>query len=257
MSRYRLYGLAAAILFVVTASAWLCLHNRGKERGKEDRDAKESPHALAKLDKPGPEEASQYTPSLRERERGVREKEESVKKRQEALELLKKDLRNERAALDDLRKQVQDELRQVSRKVAGPSIPTIDPEVQRASARDEAELSRRLHDSETAARNNLLKEAALYETMSPEKTAAILQKMYTDEPDKAVKLLAQMKAPVANDVLAEVSIMNPELSAKLNARMGAARGFSATAPPVAPPAPGLPVAPVPPMPPSYLPPQLR
>ena len=218
MSRFRLYGLGAAILFIVSASAWLWLHNQGKDHVRGDGEAKESPHALAKMEKAGAEEGGQYTPSMRERERGVREKEEALKKHQERLELLKKDLRSERVALDELRKQVQDELHQVSKKIVVAIPQPSDLDSRRAALRDEALIGKSLLDTE-AARNNLVKEVAYYESMPAEKTAAILQQMYANEPDKVVKLLSQMKAAAAMEVLAEVSTANSDLSAQLDTRI--------------------------------------
>src|SRR5438034_324767 len=123
MRRYLLYGLAAAILFVVPASISLWLKNRNaEETGKvgnarpsknDGADAKET--RLSKPEKPNAEGTTALT-NLRDREKAVSEKEEAVNQRQKKLDLIRYDIQKEQAELDELHRQIQEELRAASQK---------------------------------------------------------------------------------------------------------------------------------------------
>src|SRR5205085_12626117 len=62
---------------------------------------------------PGADEAAQLAANLRERLAAVKESEGQVAGRQKQFDLIFKDIRGERAAIDELRKQVNEELKAV------------------------------------------------------------------------------------------------------------------------------------------------
>ncbi len=63
MRNYLQYGLAAAILFAVSASVSLWLHNRNKDDVSDEADAKDASRFLSKSDKPNAVEVGQFPPS--------------------------------------------------------------------------------------------------------------------------------------------------------------------------------------------------
>ena len=70
---------------------------------------------------PGADEAVQLANSLRERLAGVREKETDLKARQNQLEIIRQDIRGERAAIDELRKQANEELKAIEERLPPPN----------------------------------------------------------------------------------------------------------------------------------------
>jgi hypothetical protein len=235
MRNYLTYGLAAAVLFAISASVSLWLNNKKKDAGNDSG-------AAARSDRPNLDDPAV---SLREREKTVREKEQALKQRQKTLELLDQDIHAERAAMDELNKQIQKELRDAGRRAAVPST-KYESSFTIGSLRDEEVLKKSLAPQDTTANDNLARLAAHYETLQPEQVAAELQKQaYGGDKVAAVKILSLMKKDAADVVLAVVSSADPTLSVELNSQVRSAR----TAPTV-PTTTALPMEPVPPMVPS-------
>src|SRR5947209_88773 len=123
-------SLTALVLFSVSAAAsWLWLSSKTPpaekatagekaELGKLPSGALSAPGTSGPPQKtavkppftPGTDEAVQLANNLRERLAGVREKEAELTARQKQLEIIRQDIRGERAAIDELRKQVNEEL---------------------------------------------------------------------------------------------------------------------------------------------------
>ena len=239
MRHYLQYGLAAAILFAVSASVSLWLQNKNQLG-----EGKETPRPFARIDR---QEAALPSPNQSEREKALRDKEEMLQKRQEKLDLIQQDVRNERAALDELRKQLHDQLHEIGGKASGADAHVHEGDKPHgSSARDEEEIRKHLVATEGAG-SDRAKAAALYENMAPEKAASMLQQMAANSsPEDAVTVLAQMKEDTAELVLAMVSSSDAKLSAQLRARLQATRSGGSTAVPV-PPVPPEPVPPIPPV----------
>jgi flagellar motility protein MotE (MotC chaperone) len=164
----------------------------------------------------GAEEAARLTAELRTRLASAREKERQAAAREKRLELIQQDLRGERAAIDDLRKQVKKELDAVNKALA-------ELERQRAAAPRRAEKSGAEAEARPALpakeqQDNLKKMGAMYSTMPPESAAKILRSLSdTGKMDTAAQLLALMQERQAAKVLTELN--DPVLAAQLLERL--------------------------------------
>jgi flagellar motility protein MotE (MotC chaperone) len=182
------------------------------ERRPAPRDAAQLPLAVRPTYTAGVEETVQLAAGLRDRAAAVREREVQLASRQKQLELVYEDIRSERAAIDELRNQVSDELKAVEEQLA-------------AAERDRAELDLkqqtidgRVTQMDDQEKDNIKKMGGMYDSMAPESAAKILQQM-TDSGnmDTAVKLLGVMKERQAAKVLAEMqdATLAAQLSEKL------------------------------------------
>lgn len=160
----------------------------------------------------GVEETVQLAASLRDRAASVREREIQMAARKKQLELLQEDIRGERTAIDELRKQVAEEMKAAQEQLAG---------AERARAELQAERQKmdghatQMQDQE---KDNIKKMGSMYDSMAPESAAKILQQMTeTGKMDTAVKLLSVMKERQAAKVLAEMA--DPSLAAQLSEKL--------------------------------------
>jgi flagellar motility protein MotE (MotC chaperone) len=228
MKRYLLYGLAGTMLFA--ASATVSLWTQQQLRPKADAEgtttakAGKEPAAKGSSEPPKAEGAEELRPvvrpsgppsaedttrlanALRERLKTVREREEQVGSRQKQLELIYQDIRGERNVLDELRKQVGDEMKALNDKLLSVDRKFGDLEQQRQSAtKTLADVQKRQIDLEGTERKNIDKMATTFGSMSPDAAARILQQMAdSGQLSTAVKLLAQMKEREAAKVLTEI-----------------------------------------------------
>ncbi len=262
MKRLLLYGFVATLLFTVSASLSLWMQGwkfPAEEAGKAAKtpprkaaepgakspgDAAPAPAedlrpAVRPNSLPASEEAVQLANSLRDRIKAVREREEQLNARQKQLELVYQDIRGERTVLDEMRKQVNDELKALTEKLSAVERRFGDLEQEKQTvSKSVADLQKRQIDLDGVERKNIDKMASMYDSMAPESAARILQQMAdSGKMDTAVKLLGQMKERQAAKVLAEIP--DATLAAQLLEKL---RGLKRSAPAAvpAPPAAGNP-----------------
>lgn len=161
---------------------------------------------------PDIEETVKLASSLRDRAAQVREREDQLTARQRQLELVIETIRSERAAIDELKAELEAAIKAGEEHMA---------EVQRR--RTELDIKQQNIDGRVTEmagneKDNLKKMASVYDNMSAESAAKIIQHMAdSGTMDTAVKLLAVMKERQAAKVLAEMS--DPSLAAQLSERL--------------------------------------
>jgi chromosome segregation ATPase len=158
----------------------------------------------------------------------VRETERQLTSRKQQLELIQHDIRGERTAIDELRKQVKQELEAVQAAL-------VDLERQKAATKaDEGKLSKAseaLKGQETKLEKDdldtLKRMAPIYNGMSAESVGKIL-KQYADtgKIDIAAKILLMMQGKQGSKVLEELK--DPVLASQLLEKM---KGLRNPAPP--------------------------
>jgi flagellar motility protein MotE (MotC chaperone) len=271
MKRFLLYGLVGTMLFA--ASATVSLWSQQQIRPKAETDAghagkagtkeggAKAAHEASKTEggeelrsvvrpsgPPSAEDTARLANSLRDRLKVVREREEQVGSRKKQLELIYQDIRGERNVLDELRKQVADEMKVLNDRLLSVDRKSGDLEQQRQSmTKSLADVQKRQIDMDGSERKNIDKMATTFDSMAPDAAARILQQMADNgRLDTAVKLLAQMKERQAAKVLAELP--DASLAAQLLEKMrgvkraGSAATTAATtsaAPTVASPVPSV------------------
>jgi flagellar motility protein MotE (MotC chaperone) len=247
MKRFLVYGLAGTMLFAASATVSLwSQQQQAKAKGKAEPDSEghatragtkekesgKSGHEGSKSEggeelrplvrssgPPNAEETARLANSLRDRMKAVREREEQVGSRQKQLELIYQDIRGERNVLDELRKQVADEMKALNAKLDTVDHKFGELEQQRQSvSKSQADVQKQRTDIDTSERKNIDRMATMYDSMQPDSAARILQQMADNgKLDTAVKLLAQMKERQAAKVLAELS--DASLAAQLLEKM--------------------------------------
>jgi hypothetical protein len=233
MRQYLLYGLGAAILFAVSAGVSLWLRKPGRDADsdrasaaaksapdgpKDEADPKTPPRGAARPDRPNSDETSSAIKQLRDREKAVRDREEALNSRQQKLELVSKDMHDEHAKLDELRKEIQAELQEASKKVA-------DARQREAVARDEAIVRTGFHPPERTEESDIDGWAAQCDRQSAAEAAANLQALAQTSKDRAVKVLTRMR-----DRDRVLQAMDPRLVSEL-----AERARAEASPPAPPP----------------------
>jgi flagellar motility protein MotE (MotC chaperone) len=245
MKRFLLYGLTGTMLFAASATVSLWMQQQqvhpktadGEKNEHASKSADKEPagkgkHETAKADSaeelrpvvrpsgpPSPEDTVRLANSLRDRMKAVREKEEQVNARQKQLEMIYQDIRTERNVLDELRKQVGDEMKALNDRSASVERKVGELDTQRqAATKTLADIQKRQMDIDGSERKNIDKMASMYDSMAPEAAARILQQLADNgKLDTAVKLLSQMKERQAAKVLAEFG--DASLAAQLLEKM--------------------------------------
>jgi flagellar motility protein MotE (MotC chaperone) len=120
--------------------------------------------------------------------------------------LIYQDIRGERGAIDELRKQVSDELKAVDDKMAVVERRLTESEQKRQETAGRlTEMQKNLIEIEGIEQTNVKKMAEMYDSMDPESAAKILRQMADNKNiETAVKLLGQMKERQAAKVLAAI-----------------------------------------------------
>jgi flagellar motility protein MotE (MotC chaperone) len=155
----------------------------------------------------GAEEIARMTNELRTRLAGVREREEQLLARKKQVELIQEDIRGERSALDELRTQIQSEMAALNEALQGVEKQrgTLEEERQKISKTTQ-EMEGRVVQLQKDEQDNLKKMSGMYNSMSPESAAKILQNLAdTGKMDTAVKVLGLMQERQAAKVLAELT----------------------------------------------------
>jgi flagellar motility protein MotE (MotC chaperone) len=156
---------------------------------------------------PGTEEIARMTNELRSRLASAREREEQLAARKKLIELIQDDIRGERTALDELRTQIKNEMEALNDAIDGVEKQrgSLEEERQKIS-KNTQEMEARIMQLQKEEQDNLKKMSGMYNSMSPESAAKILQNLAdTGKMDTAVKVLGQMQERQAAKVLAELT----------------------------------------------------
>jgi hypothetical protein len=256
MRNYLLYGLAAAILFAVSASASLWWQNRqkdvadqGRSLANSDTDPGEA-RVLFHSRKPNAEEPGTPAANLGDREKALRDREMALTQRERSMDLIARDLQKERAALEMLRKQVQETLREMSVKTGPAALHKSDLDILREAAAGEAPQARaRAMAPGAAGGADLVQLVAEFHRMAPELAAQRLREL--DQRDKVLagQVWNKLDESFQNRVLATAPPVPaaPEAPAPENGR-GPTVAPTLPMPPPAPPSPPAVVPPAAPLP---------
>jgi flagellar motility protein MotE (MotC chaperone) len=243
MKRILLYVLVPAVLFGASAGVSWWWQRRGagataatsasQAGSPSSESAAESPEPAATGETSNPadervavrlshphqvEAAIQLMTALEKRREELRRQEETLAQRQKNLELLYNDIRAERAALDALRKQIQEEMRLLEAQAQ--QLEQKQQELQR----HKEEVSERLKDYESSLRHfedterkNLEALAERVSNMAPENAAKLFEHMANSgNMDTAVKLFSLVKETRAAKILEQ---MPPDLATQIIERI--------------------------------------
>lgn len=232
MKKLLIVGVTSLVLFVVSASASYFWQQKQKHSQTESAEHAAPLHKeTARSGKPssastasgasesappraavrpafnaGAEEIARMTNELRTRLAAVREREEQLTARKKQVDLVHEDIRGERAALDELRTQVKSELEALNDALQNVEKQrgTLDEERKQISKNNQ-EMETRVLQVQKEEQKNLQKMSGMYNSMSPESAARILQNLAdTGKMDTAVKVLGSMQERKAAQVLAEL-----------------------------------------------------
>jgi flagellar motility protein MotE (MotC chaperone) len=145
----------------------------------------------------------------------LRVREQTLTARQKSLELAAQDLRNERTAIDELRKKVSQELADLEARLGEMETRAgdLDKERQKAS-RQMDDMKKSVVEFEGGEQERIKQMAGVYDAMAPASAAKILGQMAdTGSMETAVKILAMMKERQVAKVLAEFG--DPNVAAQL------------------------------------------
>jgi flagellar motility protein MotE (MotC chaperone) len=236
MKKLLMVGVTSLLLFGISAAAsyfWQQKQKSGHDGESEHAEAhKETAKGKAKTDEgekdhsnhhsssasppraasrpaynPGTEEIARMTNELRTRLAAVREREEQLSAQKKQIDLIHEDIRGERSSLDELRTQIQSEMDALNEAIQG-------VEKQRGSLEEERqkidknakEMEGRVMKLEKEEHENLKKMSGMYNSMTPESAAKILQNLAdTGKMDTAVKILGTMQERQAAKVLTELT----------------------------------------------------
>lgn len=233
MKKLLLVGVTSLVLFVLSAAAsyfWQqeLKNGFGIEKGGKAEEGHKEPakHSSAAASistpshedsaprpavrpayNPGTEEIARMTSELRTRLASVHEREEQLAARKKLVELIQDDIRGERTSLDELRTQVKNEMDALNEAIDGVEKQRsgLDEERQKIS-KNTQEMESRIVQLQKEEQDNLKKMSGMYNSMSPESAAKILQNLAdTGKTDTAVKVLGQMQERQAAKVLAELT----------------------------------------------------
>ena len=233
MKKLLIVGVTSLILFGVSASASYFWQQNQKHGHRESVEhAASTPRESAHPRKPstaskapdpsesappraavrpaynaGAEDIARMTNELRTRLTAVREREEQLTARKKQVELVHEDIRGERVALDELRAQVKSEMEALNDALQNVEKQhgTLEEERQKIS-KNTQEMEARVLQLQKEEHANLKKMSGMYNSMSPESAARILQNLAdTGKMDTAVKVLSLMQERQAAKVLAELT----------------------------------------------------
>jgi flagellar motility protein MotE (MotC chaperone) len=150
------------------------------------------------------DDAAQLAANLRNQMEALRTREQQFTVRQKSLEIIYQDIRSERAAIDELRKQLNDEMKALADKLD--SLERKSGEMQQKSKQlteQNKELSQTVLRIEEVEKENIKRLAAVYDAMDAEAAAQHLQHMAdTGKIETAVKILGAMRERQAAKIFA-------------------------------------------------------
>jgi flagellar motility protein MotE (MotC chaperone) len=230
MKKIVLMGLVVAVLFAVSAAAsWMMRNDQTAHHDHEEspdmasesgaKAAPSSNHnqgsatssngdarpAVRPNINAEAETAAHLTVTLRNQIEAVKTREQQLNTRQKQLELIYLDIRSERAALDDIRKQINEEAKIANDKLESLERKAGDVDKKHKQVHDKAEelkdSYRKIDDSE---KDNLKRMANMYDSMEADAAAQTLQQMAdSGKLDTAAKILFMMRERQAAKVLAQ------------------------------------------------------
>lgn len=232
MKKLLIVGVTSLILFGVSASASYFWQQKQRHSHTENAEHVETAHkepashgkpptastphspsenihraAVRPAYNPGAEEIARMTNELRSRLAAVREREEQLTARKKQIELIHEDIRGERTALDELRTQVHNEMDALNEALQNVDKQrgTLEEERQKIS-KNTQEMESRVLQLQQEEQVNLKKMSGVYNSMTPDGAAKILQNLAdTGKMDTAVKILGMMQERQAAKVLAELT----------------------------------------------------
>lgn len=233
MKKLLVIGVTSLILFGLSASAsffWqqkqknahapeTASHGEPAAKEKAKRSSPSEAHASSSHEdstpraavrptyNAGTEEIARMTSELRTRLAAVRQREEQLAARKKQVELIQEDIRGERTSLDELRTQVKNEMEALNEALQGVEKQrgSLDEERQKISKTTQ-EMEAKIVQMQKEEQDNLKKMSGMYNSMSPDSAAKILQNLAdTGKMDTAVKVLGQMQERQAAKVLAELT----------------------------------------------------
>jgi len=223
MKKLLIYSLAAAILFTVSATVSLWLQNTKRAEG----DDRPKPALRTNDFKKDEDDRTPPIRTAKDREALV-EREKQLARLQQSGKVVLDDVRSERAALDELRKQVAGELKVLNDRLS--EVEAARVKLTSDQAKSVADIERLKNDTRALMPPPPLapvrpvsppplpvstRPVPDYDKMDPARTAETLRQMVEKKDfGGAVAILAQMKKSKANAVLLEVQLKDPQLAVK-------------------------------------------
>ena len=173
-------------------------------------------HDQAKQLEASAEEISKQAANIRDRLIVVRQKESNVAAQQRNLDLIRQDIRNERLAMEGLRRQVEDEVGRLDEKLKqiDPAIPGPVPPKESAPAPEASVGGKKAKDSEV---RGTKKASGIFKEMPAESAATVAEQMVKQgKLDEVVALLKEIPEKKAAAILA--AIHDPATATQLATR---------------------------------------
>ena len=226
MKKLVLMGGTIVILFGISAAAsWFLRHGQASLAGQGEADdasldkTTKGPAAPGVASSPPPElrpavraqvnpevdNAAQLASNLRTQLDALRVREQQFVVRQKSLDLISQDIRSERTAMDELRKQLNEELKGLTEKIESLEHKANDVDQKRKQLSDQnKELNNSMLRVESSEKDNIKRLAAVYDSMDADAAAQHLQQMAdTGKIETAAKILTAMRERQAAKVLAQ------------------------------------------------------
>jgi flagellar motility protein MotE (MotC chaperone) len=226
MKKLVLLAFIIVVLFSISAGAsWLLRNNQQATHKEHTEEAAATPGkgqkgstaasggllpqtdlkpAVRPSFNPEADSAAQLANNLRVQTEALRTREQQLIVRQKGLEIIFQDMRGERAIIDDMKKQLSEELKALSDKVE--SLERKSGEVdskQKQLTNQHKQLKDSIVHIEDTEKDTVKRLAVVYDSMDSEAAAQQLQHMAdTGKMETAVKILTMMRERQAAKVLA-------------------------------------------------------
>lgn len=175
-------------------------------------DEQPEPRAATHSSFTGLDDTVQLAASLRERMATVRERESQLVQRQAQVEIILRDIHEQRLAIEELRKQVNQEYVAVEEHLAAAERERSELSAQQQSLDD------RVTEVDSVEKEGTKRLASVYDGMAADRAAKILEHMVNSgNMDTAVKLLGSMRERQAAKVLGE--FQDTSLAAQLSEKL--------------------------------------
>jgi flagellar motility protein MotE (MotC chaperone) len=232
MKKIVIMGFVVAILFGVSAaSSWLLQQNQVHPSEGEDsagpsaeKGTKASPTSSAhqgaspaNASEPRPavraafnaeaETTAHLAANLRNQMDAVKTREQQLATRQKQMEIIYLDIRGERGAIDEMRKQLAEEMKNATEKLDVLDRKAGEMDKKGKQLHDKAEeLSSSYRKIDESEKDNLKKMGTMYDSMDADAAAQTLQQMAdSGKMDTAAKILSTMRERQAAKVLAQLT----------------------------------------------------
>jgi flagellar motility protein MotE (MotC chaperone) len=164
---------------------------------------------------PGAEETAKLAASLRERLTAIQEMESQAAARQKSLELVALDIRGERVAIEELRKQMLEELKRLEDKLEQIEQRDTEQAEDRQPGSDRLRpMKKHVGEQKKEDLDNTSDLGLMFGNLTPEAAAKILEQlMMCNKTDRAAELLAELPEREAAKILSILA--DPNLAAQL------------------------------------------